>query len=266
MVQDGKIQQLEDEVKLLKNEIKHVLTGIEECILNARNPFNAAVAVDVPHLGIVINQPAQQQGSPPPQDNGHDPAQPGSTDEESGPSVAGPQTADVESNGAEVGQHTTTSSGEIKQQATAQSAVGDAGKGAAARLVSRAPGESHIESETLTMAAAGKDGLRQGYSDTVALGTMVALSQWVRVATEKIGAKRLKTVVEICRSADYITAESQEVILGLTQLTGPQKRVTQAQVPMRTSMALLAQLRTILEQRGESEDHVLSLILDLAEE
>ena len=30
MVQDQKIQELEDEVKLLKNEIKHVLTDIED--------------------------------------------------------------------------------------------------------------------------------------------------------------------------------------------------------------------------------------------
>lgn len=265
MVQDQKIQELEDEVKLLKNEIKHVLTDIEEYILSARNPFDASVAVDVPNIGVIINQPAQQESPPPPQDKGHDPAQSGSTAEESGTSVAGPETADVESSGAEVVQRKMQSSEEIRQPAAAQSAGGDAGAGAD-RQGGQAPGGSHIESELLTMAAAGNDGLRQGYSDTVALGTIVALSQWVRVATEKIGAKRLKTIVEICRSADYITAESQELILGLTQLISPQKRVTQAQVPMMISMALLAQLRTILDRRGESEDHVLSLILDLAEE
>ena len=262
MVQDQKIQELDDEVKLLKNEIKHVLTDIEEYILNARNPFGAAVAVDVPNLGVIINQPGQQEGSPPPQDDRHDLAQPGSADEESGFSVAGPEPAD----GAEAGQHTMPSSGEIEQPAAAQSAVEDAAVAGAARQVNQAPGGSHIESETLTMAAAGEDGPRQGSSDTVALGTMVALSQWVRVATEKIGAKRLKTIVEICRSADYITAESQEVVLGLARLMSPQKGRTQAQVSMRTSMALLAQLRTILGRQGASEDHVLSLILDLAEE
>ena len=246
--------------------IKHVLTDIEEYILNARNPFNATVAVDVPNVGVIINQPGQLESPPPSQDNGDDPAQPSSTVEESGTSVAGPGTADAGSGDAEVVQHTMQSSEEINQPATAQSAVGDAGADGGADQVSQAPGGSPIESETLTMAAAGKDSLRQRHSDTVALGTIVALSQWVRVATEKIGTKRLKTIVEICRSADYITAESQEVILGLARLTSPQKRHTQAQVPMRTSMALLAQLRTILGRRGESEDHVLSLILDLAEE
>ena len=264
MVQDQKIQALEDEVKLLKNEIKHVLTDIEEYILSARNPFDAAVAVDVPNVGVIINQPGQQDESPPLQDNGHDPGQPGSTDEESGTSVAGAETADVQSDGGE-GQVTMPSFEEIKPTPV-QGAVEDAGVGGAVHQGSQAPGENHIESEALTMAAAGKDGVLQRYSDTVALGTIVALSQWVRVATEKIGAKRLKTIVEICRSADYITAESQELILGLTRLMSPQKRSTQAQVPMRTSMALLAQLRTILERRGESEDHVLSLILELAEE
>ena len=73
MAEDGKMQQLEDEVKLLKNEIKHVLTDIEEYVLNARNPFNAAIGVDVPTVGVVVQSGDSQPVTQAPGSGGNGP-------------------------------------------------------------------------------------------------------------------------------------------------------------------------------------------------
>ena len=59
MAEDAKVQQLEDEFKLLKSEIKHVLTDIEEFILDARNPFRAAAGPDGPSIGVVVSSGAR---------------------------------------------------------------------------------------------------------------------------------------------------------------------------------------------------------------
>ena len=262
MVEDGRMQQLEDEVKLLKNEIKHVLTDIEEYILNARNPFNAAVAVDVPNLGVVINQPGQQ-----------------------GPKVAAPtqeQDAPKRDNGAEhvmadsesqtPAQNGRDRASEVDSEGGASPSSREDGtsplaqRSESATPVEVASGPSVIETSQVRPMSAGLRSSEHSMANALDLETIIALSQWVRSATEKIGAKRLKVLLEICYSARYLSEQSREVILGLISLSAPHKRGPEGLAPMRSCMAILAQLCNILQQEHNVSPSVLSLIFDLAEE
>ena len=251
MVQDQKIQQLEDEVRLLKNEIKHVLTDIQEYVLNARNPFNAAMAVEVPNLGVVINQPGEphersempQKGDARAEDervNGRatsglvEESSEGSAPPEGSPSLVGSPTESAvrDEQGGEL----------IHRHADASPQVG------------------------LERPIASVEATQPAETDPTDLATVIALSEWVRTAAAKIGVKRTKTILEICGSAGYITPESREVLRGLTELVSTRKGGPQPSADMRTCMVFLAQLCNILNPEGRQEDRLLSLILGLSEE
>ena len=277
MVEDGRIQQLEDEVKLLKNEIRHVLTDVEEYILNARNPFSAAVAVDVPNLGVVINQPVQQgpNAAPP----AREPVPPnGEAGGESVTAVSESQRSEQDrgepAEGVNPAVHATqeaetpgvdpedgASSGS-REDGTSPSAQGSD----AARATQLASGPSFTETSEIRPMPPDPSGSVRSMADALDLETIFALSQWVRSATEKIGAKRLNILLEICYSARYLSEQSREVILGLIRLSAPHKRGPEGQVPMRTCMAIVAQLCNILRLEHNLSSGVLSLVFDLAEE
>lgn len=277
MAEDGRIQQLEDEVKLLKNEIRHVLTDVEEYILNARNPFSAAVAVDVPNLGIVINQPVQQEPSAAPPAREQVPPK-GETGGESvtltseslrseqdggeraegvNPAVDAAQEAETPGPNPEDG-----ASPASRQDGNLPSAQGSD----AARATQVASGPSFTETNQIRQMPPDPGDSVDSMANALDLETIFALSQWVRSATEKIGAKRLNILLEICYLARYLSEQSREVILGLIRLSAPHKRGPEAQVPMKTCMAIIAQLCNILQQEHNLSSTVLSLIVDLAEE
>ena len=252
MVQDQKIQQLEDEVRLLKNEIKHVLTDIQEYVLDARNPFNAAIAVEVPNLGVVINQPAAPHEGPAlPQD--------GDARAEEDERVNGRATSGL------VGE---SSEGSAPPEdppflvgSPTESAVRDEPGGG---LIQR-----HADSSpqvNLERPIASVEATQPAETGPTELATVIALSEWVRSAAAKIGVKRTKTILEICGPAGYITPESREVLRGLTELVSTRKGGPQPSADMRTCMVFLAQLCNILSPEGRQEDRLLSLILGLSEE
>ena len=61
---NDKVTQLEDEIKILKNEVQAVLLDLRESYLNNENPFNANAGNNQGGQPIIINQPAP---TPPPE-------------------------------------------------------------------------------------------------------------------------------------------------------------------------------------------------------
>ena len=255
MQQDGRIENLEDEVKLLKNEIKHVLSDIEEYILNARTPFNAAVAVDVPNLGVVINQPSQQSSAGPPQ------GQQATASEPPKPEAYG--------NGASEASETISSAaGATAEPATPEDhpapIVPSDGFG------DRETSEVGVSSSDLSRAelhpSQGDQAAPADAAQAMDLATVLALSQWVRSATGKIGDTRLEALLEISYSASYLSDQARDVLHGLVRLSDGERKGPDGRVPMRTCMAMLAQLCSILEDQGRPNPGILSLVFDLTEE
>ena len=239
MVQDQKIQKLEDEVLLLKNEIKHVLTDIQEYVLNARNPFNAAIAVEVPNLGVVINQRDAPNERPEMlQDND---ARAEEHERANGRAASAPVGESSEGSAPSEGPAA------ISGSPTHGAVRTDLGGGLVhpnADLPPRVDVERPDSSVETT---------QHLETDPTDLATVIALSEWVRSAAAKIGVKRTKTILEICGSAGYIAPESREVLRGLTELVSTRKGGPQPSSDMRTCMVFLAQLCNILSPDGRQE-------------
>ena len=67
---NDKVTQLEDEIKILKNEVQAVLLDLRESYLNNENPFNPnknAVAVQPMIAPVIMEQPAAEPKKPKPE-------------------------------------------------------------------------------------------------------------------------------------------------------------------------------------------------------
>ncbi len=242
MAEDAKVQQLEDEFKLLKNEIKHVLTDIEEFILEARNPFRAAAGPDGPSIGVVVSSgPASataglQDGEPGEQPSDEE-ADPDGRSRADGEPPQGPESVP------------SAREGHLDRPPVEGQAMSDD---------ARAPRVESPPSEAVGDAPSRLDQLD--------LATIVALGQWVRGATKRVGETRTKTILEVCQAAGYVSEQSNQVLLGLARLSDEGDPGCEGAASMRTSMVLLAQLHTILERQEKPDSGLLSLMLGLEED
>ena len=242
MAEDAKVQQLEDEFKLLKNEIKHVLTDIEEFILDARNPFRAAAGPDGPSIGVVVSSgPASataglQDGEPGEQPSDEE-ADPDGRSRADGEPPQGPESVP------------SAREGHLDRPPVEGQAMSDD---------ARAPRVESPPSEAVGDAPSRLDQLD--------LATIVALGQWVRGATKRVGETRIKTILEVCQAAGYVSEQSNQVLLGLARLSDEGDPGCEGAASMRTSMVLLAQLHTILERQEKPDSGLLSLMLGLEED
>ena len=184
MAEDAKIQQLEDELKLLKNEIKHVLTDIEEFILDARNPFRTAVAPDGPTVGVVVSSgPTAATADAGPRANSG-PATAGHHDRE-----PGEQPVEREAVRDDEGRPGEESPEEPEPVASVQEDRPD--RPADATAGARPPVEGQAMSNDVRAprvesppSIAVDDAPPR--SDQLDLPTIAALGQWVRVATKRL--------------------------------------------------------------------------------
>lgn len=265
MAEDAKIQQLEDELKLVKNEIKHVLTDIEEFILDARNPFRtAAAAPDGPTIGVVVSSgPPSATADGGPHGNG-------------GPVTASQQDRahdeqPVEREAVRDGEGRPGEGSPEEPEPVASVREGHPDSPADATAGGRPPGEGQAMSNDVRaprVESPPSEAVEEAPSrvDQLDLGTIVALGQWVRGATKKIGETRIKTILEICQAAGYLSDQANQVLLGLASLSDEGDPDCEGAASMRTSMVLLAQLRTILQQQEKPDSLFLSLMLGLEED
>ena len=190
MAEDAKVQQLEDEFKLLKNEIKHVLTDIEEFILDARNPFRAAAGPDGPSIGVVVSSgPASATADGGPQANGR-PATAGLQDGEPGEQ---PSDEEADPDGRSRADGEPPQGPESVPSAREGHLDRPPVEGQAMSDDARAPRVESPPSEAVGDAPSRLDQLDRA--------TIVALGQWVRGATKRVGETRIKTILA-CQAAD----------------------------------------------------------------
>ena len=255
MAEDAKVQQLEDEFKLLKNEIKHVLTDIEEFILDARNPFRAAAGPDGPSIGVVVSSgPASATADGGPQANGR-PATAGLQDGEPGEQ---PSDEEADPDGRSRADGEPPQGPESVPSAREGHLDRPPVEGQAMSDDARAPRVESPPSEAVGDAPSRLDQLD--------LATIVALGQCVRGATKRVGETRIKTILEVCQAAGYVSEQSNQVLLGLARLSDEGDPGCEGAASMRTSMVLLAQLHTILERQEKPDSGLLSLMLGLEED
>jgi archaellum component FlaD/FlaE len=236
-VANDKISKLENEIKVLKNEVQAVLLDLRESYLNMQNPFNAAPASSSVQP-IVINQqaPGRETGSETP-------------DREESESEQLPPTRKTRRPAVEQREEEDGDPAPISARVERANLQTRKDNFPAPRLPSR--------SESLITCEAD---LRKNMR--LDLITMAGLTGWVELSVKKIGQKRSEAVLDISQLMGYISPDLKNILLKLIALA-PQDREDNS-AGMRDYVDSLAKLNALLG--GDSSEasalQLLSLITE----
>jgi hypothetical protein len=234
-VANDKISKLENEIKVLKNEVQAVLLDLRESYLNVQNPFNSS-ASPVAVQPIVINQQAPAQESKPESGFKESPK---------------PESRAKENPKAE--------SLKMDQDSQVEGLPVPESRARTVRTELRAspnPTSKHSEEESRPPVLAESAFKRNGRLDLV---TVAGLTGWVEESTKKLGRERTEAVLDISEVMGYVTSDLKPVILKLIALA-PQ---APAGIPPRTRDYIdsLIQINSLLGKDNREETALLLLSL-----
>ena len=185
-----KIIQLENEIKLLKNEVQAVLLDIRESVLNAENPFSPVRPVTNNFQADIITQPIKEEK---PVDN---------TSENEMPENEMPETNHKNDNNGKNSMETTLE--HLKQ-------LEDLKQLEELKLDNfKRIDESETEPPRFE---AYENGNGKHDSSLVAHAGLV---YWVEESTKKLGKERTQALLEIAQFAGYLPSDIKEVLDKLT--------------------------------------------------
>lgn len=171
---NDKVNQLEDEIKILKNEVHAILLDLRESYLNRENPFN-------PDASTMANQPPNTKG-----------------EGEQGDTVTS-EKEESELPGAEE-QLVNEPEPSHKQELTASEET-------AREEVKRA------WRPEIDMGSSSKPGETADSSDgKVHLATIHGLAQWVAETTKRLGCERTKAILDISEVMGYVPLELKSIL------------------------------------------------------
>ncbi len=220
---NDRVTRLEDEIKILKNEVQAVLLDLRESCLNRENPFNPG-ASPVTSQPIIINQPAPVAHKQPP-----------IAKENQGNKLAGVEELANEPEPV------------YKQELTA-------GEETAHEEVKRArrpeiePG-SRFKSREITDGPDGK----------VDLATIAGLAQWVAETAKRLGRERTEATLDISEMMGHLAPDLKNILVKFINLT-PDGYSDSGKVTTRDYLASLIELDSLLGKDNKSEVALLSIL------
>jgi hypothetical protein len=212
---EGRVATLEDENKIVKGEVKQILTEIRSAILVRDNPFDNDGTRKAPQLNIVARSPEpvtkvelvmppEHHDAPPEPTHARVPAPvsaptlaPADAPASHGPSAAPPQPVVLRS---ERGQPVETVTPEPKPQWS--------------------------------------------------LLTIAALSAWSEEAMRRIGALRLEILLDLCEAAGHISADARQALSRVTDLDIDEPSVAPGQ---NETASMLRQLEAVLTDESDTK-------------
>jgi hypothetical protein len=201
-VANDKISKLENEIKVLKNEVQAVLLDLRESYLNMENPFNTAATPSATQQ-IVITEHAPVRESRP---------EPNSKDN---PISEKPEK--IQSKRSSAAEITKPEIATTREEASPENLL---------------PAHSGIEiasvePEVKTISIP-KPTSQQGSSESVTrrnnkldLMTMAGLTGWVENSTKRLGRERAEAVVDISQAMGYVSADLKPILIKLISLVPP---------------------------------------------
>ncbi len=229
-----KFNELESQIKLLKNEVKETLLDIRETILNYQNPFTTTELS--PPVEVIkreentVNTELIGQKAP---------------DE------------DVEKPIEQV-----EKAGVFVPEVPVERALEVGGKAKESQSLPKAPSPvSKSEDSSIPLRPVQADEPRNG---TLDLTSIAGLARWADSAINRIGRRRIEAIVEIYRMTGHLSPGLDEVLLQLTQLADAEE--PEGRITMRECIVVLVQLESLLGRGGRSETALLSLLLDEKED
>jgi len=205
---NDRLTQLEDEIKIMKNEVQAVLLDLRESYLNTENPFNSSAA-PVAAQPIIINNPApvapeEKKDDVVPEEESPESqiAEVGVLDDE--PELSDESVLDSEPE-PDSGSGLLDDGPELDYEPGA-----DAGKETAREEVKRAwrpaiESEPHFGfRETTTGALSG---------DAISIAAMAELAQWIDDTVKQSGCERTETILDISEKMGYLSPDLRKILV-----------------------------------------------------
>jgi archaellum component FlaD/FlaE len=224
---NDKVAQLQDEIKILKNEVQAVLVDLRASYLNRENPFNADASA-------MARQPANINKDEPP---------PVAEEQPDEPKLEEDQEQESELIG--VGEPVDEPEPDYQQQLAAI-------RETARKEVKRAwrpdmEMGAHIKPEDTSNGDDGK----------ASMATIAALAQWVTELAKRLGRERAEAILDISEMMGHLSRDVRKVLVKFINLT---PEVPPGEVSTRDYLVSLVELEYLLGKSSNSELALLSIL------
>ncbi len=233
---NDRITQLEDEIKILKNEVQAVLLDLRDSYLNRENPFTIEMA-PIANQPVVINQPSPIAEEQPP------------IAEEKPDDMIPEEEPENELLGIEELAHEPEPVCEPEPADEQELTAGDE---TAREEVKRAwrpeiePAAHFKPRET----ADGSDG-------KVDLATITGLAQWVAETVKRLGSERTEVILDISEMMGHVAPELKNI---LVKFISPVPDEYSGKVTTRDYLASLIELDSLLGKDNKSDVALLYIL------
>ncbi len=259
---NDKVTQLEDEIKILKNEVQAVLLDLRESYLNLENPVSRELP-PLPEQHIVVSTPAPQQ-----------PQSTGNGSQEAGPenhTGNEPSVADEPTHTPEPAQKSASPPAQESlykpEPSTEQQPLSEPGLTTESEPVSGpdviATDETAREEvmrawrpvkEFEMSFASGGNG---GHNGQIDLATISSLADWVADVVKRLGSERAQAILDISEMVGFLDLELKDVLTRFIYATPGEH---EGKVTTRDYLTSLKELDSILGKATKFEIALLSIL------
>lgn len=218
-----KVAQLEDEIKVLKNEVQAVLLDIRESYLNRENPFNPDATVPIIHQ-VTEEQPSTE-------------VEPENSLEQSYESELGGDDSELNKDEPEL---------EDNQELAASEEI-------AHKEVKRV---WRSEEEPLAQSKARRN--KNASGEKIDLTTIAGLTQWVGDSVKKLGRERTEAILDISEMVGHVPPDLKKILVGFINRAPDE---SDGNPTTRDYIATLIQLESLLGMNSKSDELALLSIL-----
>ena len=236
---NDKVTQLEDEIKILKNEVQAVLLDLRESCLNYENPFNTG-ASPLTQQPITINQQLPLNNE-----------QPSTAEEEPG------EITDIEDQASELEEEDQESElVKLEEQTGEAGLVCEPELGADSETIQEEvkgmwhpdiETKAHYKSKDTTDSADGK----------IDLTTVARLAGWVDEAVKRLGHERTKVILDISEMMGHVNPDLKDI---LVKFISPILDEHSGRVGKRDYLASLIELGSLLGKDNKSDIALLYIL------
>ena len=248
MAEKDRVNQLEDELKVLKNELQAVLLDIRESYLNRENPFTPDVSAIPIQPAIATIVTAQQD--PPPSTGIKKPEE---DQQDQLPDIENLEADEVVSAGEEKKQPRAEKPA-VKRESPGEEEL-DVGEEAAREAVKEA---SRPDVQPMSQSQFKKTGNGSDGDGKVDLVTIVGLTQWVVDTVKRLGRQKTETILEISGIAGLLAPEVKNVLTKFADRTSDDY---DGSATTQDYIATLIELEKLLGMNDRSEEMALLSII-----
>jgi len=224
-----KVTQLEDEIKVLKNEVQAVLLDIRESYLNRENPFNPDAPAPIIHQVTTAITDQEEQPSTE--------VEPENSVEQSYESERGGDDSELNNNEPEL---------ENNREVAASEEIAH----------KEVKGVWRSEEEPLAQLKAGRN--KNASGKKIDLTTIAGLTQWVGDSVKKLGRERTEAILDISEMVGHVPPDLKKILVRFINRTPDE---SDGNPTTRDYIATLIQLESLLGMNSKSDELALLSIL-----